>query len=51
MDSVQPRISLIYTTNKNNEKNLGPKVSSKKIFQNHILAFFADFAGFAHTTM
>ena len=26
-------------------KNLAPKVCSKKKFQNHISAFFADFAG------
>ena len=31
MDPVQPRISLIYTTN--NEKNLAPRVCSKKNFQ------------------
>ena len=42
MDAVQSRISLIYTTN--NEKNLTPKVCSKKNFQNPISAFFADFA-------
>ena len=31
MDPVQPQISLIYTTN--NDKNLAPKVCSKKIFK------------------
>ena len=46
MAPVQPRISLIYTTN--NEKNLAPKVCSKKYFQNHISGFLADFAGFVH---
>ena len=35
---VQQRISLIYTTN--NEKNLAPKVCSKKHFQKHIVAGF-----------
>ena len=35
MGPVQPQISfIIYTTN--NEKNLAPKVYSKKIFQKHI---------------
>ena len=34
MDPVQPRISLIHATN--NEKNLAPKVCSKKNFQMHI---------------
>ena len=47
MDSVQPRISLIYTTN--NEKKPGlVGMCSKKIFQNHISGFVANFAGFAH---
>ena len=45
MDSVQPGISLIYTTN--NEKNVAPKVRSKKNFKNHISGFVADFRRFA----
>ena len=46
MDAVQPWISLIYTTNK--EKNLAPKVCSKKNFQIVISGFVANVGRFAH---
>ena len=46
MDPIQPRIFLINTTN--NEKNLTPKVCSKKNFQKHLQGFVADFGRFAH---